>query len=160
MSEPWINQIISMQPALSEQDKLLRDAFVDKYMESENAIEAVIKLNYTRNYAEHIASQFMMDAYVLNLIEARKKQPPLDKQTLTNIITADLLRIGRTSLSDNARVSAYRLVAALHTLANIPDQEILDSPFVELTQEQYFAERNSRQLRAIDHMVSYDDVAE
>lgn len=116
----WIDNIIEKQPALTEKDKALRDAFVDQYILDNDPVNAVIRLGYNLSYAKHMAEQFMLDSYVLNLIQSKKLEPVLIDEKRKSWISNELMSRAQyqgPGASETAKILALRTLMELHGLA-------------------------------------------
>lgn len=119
----WISEIASKQPALTEHDRQMRDDFVGQYMLDFDPVDAVIRLGYNESYANHMAKQFMMDTYVLNLIVLRKRQSctpeandPAAMQALIKNELVAMVQHKGYGASAAAKLGALRLLAEIEGL--------------------------------------------
>ena len=119
--ESW-SSIAQFQPALTPQDKEVRDHFIEQYFLDFNSRNAIIRLGYNPSYADHMARQFMSDSYVLNGIEQKKRQGVTDeaKDGLKSWITAELMsraQYNGPGSTETAKISALKVLIDLHGLA-------------------------------------------
>lgn len=115
----WIDSIVEKQPALTEQDMQRRDVFLEKYFEDYDALNAALKMGYTKSYAEHMAKQFMYDSYVLNAIDQRKRDPIRRDEELKVYLTNALIQRAQyqgPGATETAKILALRTLGELHGL--------------------------------------------
>ena len=164
--ENWIETIASRQPALSEQDRALRDDFVKQYFLDNNPVRAVIRLGYNKEYAEHMSKQFMLDSYVLNEIERVKLIPRGKKAQLKEWVSAELMSRAMydgPGASEAAKIAALKVFIDLHKLNEVEvtavtSQETLFNELEELSQEEF--DQLCQEKGLITPLYEYGDVTE
>lgn len=117
------------EPEYTEDDVLLRRAFVQEYMHCRNAYDACLKLGFLQPYAEDWAKRFMHEGLVRRLIgEAEKAQNPEEQYEIQRRRyvawgerEANYFGPGA---SHAARVSAIKFLTELEGMSNAGPQEL------------------------------------
>lgn len=111
---------------LSEDDKLLRQAFVDQYMKYRNAYRACIELGFMAPYANDWAKMFMDEGYVRRLITEKQrainsKEAQLERQQTYRTLMEEQATYYGPGASHSSRVAA---IAHLMKLEGMFEGEI------------------------------------
>ena len=106
--------------ALSENERDLRDRFVEQYLEDYNATLALIRCGYAKQYASDYSSRFMMEPYTQNRIAQRMKETGLtsDEEKNKSFIIKRLVGI----INDQSNPASAR-VSALTQLSKVQGVE-------------------------------------
>lgn len=104
-----------LEPALTEKETILRDAFVSEYLKDFDPYQACLRLGFQATYAIQWASTLFNDGYVQRKItfmtskaEASPEQEAMDR-AMIEVTLRKVMQRG----SDSARVAAVREFRAL-----------------------------------------------
>ncbi len=113
----WFNAVMS--PQLSQEEKVLRNKFVDEYLVDFNELRAALRCGFNIRWAEEYAHRFMQEPYVLCRINERREEldyldkrvaSPLKKHLFNLMLTEAKVQGGTQA----ARVSAIgRLMSVM-----------------------------------------------
>lgn len=104
-----------LEPALTEKEVILRDAFVAEYLKDFDAYQACLRLGFQTTYAVQWASTLFNDGYVQRKIMfmTRKLEPSPEQDAMDRATVEVTLRKVMQRGSDSARVAAVREFRAL-----------------------------------------------
>lgn len=104
-----------LEPALTQQETLLRDAFVCEYLKDFNALQACVRLGFQPTYAQHWSKTLWDCGYVQRKISYMTRAPvasPEQDEADRALVEVTLRRVMQTG-SDTARVAAARQFSAM-----------------------------------------------
>jgi hypothetical protein len=96
-----------LEQPLTEQERFLRDNFVDQYLKDFNAYQACIRLGFQASFALEWATRLFNDGYVQRKIQHMTRTQKIADEEAKALLENELLRIAQCG-SDSARVSAIR----------------------------------------------------
>src|SRR4051794_16083934 len=96
-----------LEQPLTEQERILRDHFVDQYLRDFNAYQAVIRMGFQATFALHWSKLLWEDGYVQRKIQHMTRTQKVADEEAKALLENELLRIAQCG-SDSARVSAIR----------------------------------------------------
>lgn len=96
-----------LEQPLTEQERFLRDNFVDQYLKDFNAYQACIRLGFQASFALEWATRLFNDGYVQRKIQHMTRTQKVSDEEAKVLLENELLRIAQCG-SDSARVSAIR----------------------------------------------------
>jgi phage terminase small subunit len=94
-----------LEQPLTEEQRLLRDHFVDQYLKDFNAFQACIRIGFQVPFAIEWAQRLFQDGYVQRKIQHMTRTQTIDDAEAKKLLENELLRIAQCG-SDTARVSA------------------------------------------------------
>lgn len=149
---------------LSEQERLLRDRFVQEYFVDYDALRACLRLGYDAGLAPRYAIEFMDEPYVQKKIAERRIEPAVDPKTeeaetkrrIREMLLAEASYRGPGS-SHAARVSALSQLKAIYGMDaaqkidhNITRGGVMKVPGISsIDNWEAEAERNQEKLRNV-----------
>lgn len=104
-----------LEPALTEKEILLRDAFVSEYLKDFDAYKACLRLGFLTTYATHWSQTLLNDGYVqrkLSHMTAKPVSSP-EQDEHDRAMVENTLRLVMQRGSDSARVAAVREFRAM-----------------------------------------------
>lgn len=110
-----------LEPALTQQEQLLRDHFVSEYLKDFDAYRACLRLGFQATYALENARVLFQDGYVQRKLAFVTQTEAPSGDMLKSKIQNRLLQIALNG-SDNASVSAVKELNAMHGWSK-PDNE-------------------------------------
>jgi hypothetical protein len=96
-----------LEQPLTEQERLLRDHFVDQYLKDFNSYQAVIRMGFQATFALEWARILFECGYVQRKIQHLTRTKKIADEEAKALLENELLRIAQCG-SDSARVSAIR----------------------------------------------------
>jgi hypothetical protein len=104
-----------LEPALTEKEILLRDAFVSEYLKDFDAYRACLRLGFQATYATQWSTTLFQDGYVQRKLAHIMAQPTAspEQEAMDRALLENTLRLVMQRGSDAARVSAAREFRAL-----------------------------------------------
>lgn len=99
-----------LEPALTEQDQILRDHFVGEYLKDFDAFKACMRLGFLSTYAVTWSQSLLNDGYVQRKLSflQRKPDPSPEQDAIDKALVEQTLRMVMQKGSDSARVAAAR----------------------------------------------------
>lgn len=119
-SSSWDSQTwVAMEPEFTEQERALRDRFVEEYLVDWSPLNAARRVGFSNAFAEEYAKRFMGESYVRKRIEVMKHRTDLDEEELEAYdkrrIRAQLMREAHDQFSTGAaRVAALGKLMSLY----------------------------------------------
>ena len=103
-----------LEPALTEQEQILRDHFVSEYLKDFDAYSACLRLGFQATYATVWADTLLKDGYVQRKLQFLQSEPEGPEQESIDRAMAlrELRRVAQRG-SDSARVAAIRQLGVL-----------------------------------------------
>ncbi len=104
-----------LEPALTEKEIILRDAFVSEYLKDFDAYRACLRLGFQSTYASQWSQTLYADGYVqrkLSYIMSKPVESP-EQEAMDRAMVENSLRIVMQRGSDSARVAAAREFRAM-----------------------------------------------
>jgi hypothetical protein len=104
-----------LEPALTEKETLLRDAFVAEYLKDFDPFKACLRLGFQATYATQWSQTLIQDGYVqrkLSYMMAKPAATP-EQEELDRAMVENTLRLVMQRGSDSARVAAVREFRAM-----------------------------------------------
>lgn len=72
-SSSWNSQTwVAMEPELTEQERAVRDRFVEEYLVDYSPVRAARRVGFSSSFAKEYAERFMQESYVARKIEELK----------------------------------------------------------------------------------------
>lgn len=110
---------VHMEPEFTEQEKAVRNRFVDEYLVDFSPLNAARRVGFSNAFAEQYAKRFMQEAYVRNRIEAMKHKTNVDEEALEEYdkrrIRQQLMREAHDQFNTGAaRVAALSKLMSLY----------------------------------------------
>jgi hypothetical protein len=104
-----------LEPALTEKEILLRDAFVAEYLKDFDAYKACLRLGFQATYATVWSETLYRDGYVQRKIAFMTSKPAAspEQEELDRAMVENTLRLVMQRGSDSARVAAVREFRAM-----------------------------------------------
>jgi phage terminase small subunit len=96
-----------LEQPLTEQERILRDHFVDEYLKDFNAYQACIRMGFQASFALEWSTKLFQDGYVQRKIQYMTRTRKLSDEEARTLLENELLRIAQCA-SDSSRVSAIR----------------------------------------------------
>jgi phage terminase small subunit len=100
-------QAHQLEQPLTEQERILRDHFVDQYLKDFNAYQACIRIGFQASFALEWSTRLFQDGYVQRKIQHMTRTQKITDEEAKTLLENELLRIAQCA-SDAARVSAIR----------------------------------------------------
>jgi len=99
-----------LEPALTAQERLLRDHFVCEYLKDFDAFKATLRLGFQPTYAQQWSQTLFQDGYVQRKIAHMTRVPEdsPEQQAADKALVEVTLRMVMQRGSDSARVAAVR----------------------------------------------------
>jgi hypothetical protein len=99
-----------LEPALTEKEVILRDAFVAEYLKDFDSYQACLRLGFQATYAVQWATTLFNDGYVQRKITfmTNKLEPSPEQEAMDRAMVEVTLRKVMQRGSDSARVAAVR----------------------------------------------------
>lgn len=107
---------LEMEAQLTEQERALRDRFVDELIVDYDAVAACMRIGFSRTFAGPYAEQFIGEAYVqrrIKLVEQRTLDPELSHDYDANRVRAVLMRWAHSSHGPTAVAAARQLCSVM-----------------------------------------------
>ncbi len=104
-----------LEPALTEKEIILRDAFVSEYLKDFDAYKACLRLGFQSTYASTWSQTLIADGYVqrkLAFIMSKPVESP-EQEAMDRALVENSLRLVMQRGSDSARVAAAREFRAM-----------------------------------------------
>lgn len=104
-----------LEPALTQKEVLLRDAFVAEYLKDFDSFKACLRLGFQQSYAVLWSTQLFNDGYVQRKIAHMTRTPEAspEQDNIDRALIELTLRTVMQRGSDSARVAAAREFRAL-----------------------------------------------
>jgi hypothetical protein len=104
-----------LEPALTEQEQLLRDHFVNEYLKDFNKLQAALRLGFLPSFAVNWSEKLFNDGYVQRKINYFLRKPADDpmQEEIDRALVENTLRKVMEQGSDSARVAAAGKFMAL-----------------------------------------------
>jgi hypothetical protein len=104
-----------LEPALTEREILLRDAFVAEYLKDFDSYKACLRLGFQATYATVWSETLMRDGYVQRKISYMTSRPSStpEQEEFDRAMVETTLRLVMQRGSDSARVAAVREFRAM-----------------------------------------------
>lgn len=104
-----------LEPALTEKEILLRDAFVAEYLKDFDAYRACLRLGFQKTYATYWSETLFNDGYVQRKLSHITAKPVAssEQDEHDRAMVENTLRLVMQRGSDSARVAAVREFRAL-----------------------------------------------
>jgi hypothetical protein len=118
-SDGWSGDWAAMDPPLSEQERAVRDRFVEEYMVDFSPLNAARRVGFSNAFAEQYAKRFMGESYVRRMIKAHELRTDLDESEVEEYdkrrIRSRLMREAHDPYSSGAaRVAALGKLMSLY----------------------------------------------
>jgi hypothetical protein len=109
----------AMAPELTEQERALRDRFVDEYLVDYSPLNAARRVGFSNAFAEEYAKRFMTEPYVRQRIKRLETSSQVDEEDLEEYnkkrIRAQLMREAHDQFSTGAaRVAALGKLMSMY----------------------------------------------
>lgn len=124
-----------MEPELTENEKALRDVFVDYYSEDFDAYQACIKVGFQSAFATEFAKKFMAEPYVLRRISEQQRSRTVTSEKEVEDDRALIISTLRQASQNGpyaSRVAAARELAKMRGFTNEEGTEDKDQQLIDL----------------------------
>lgn len=108
-----------LAPALSEEEKALRDLFCLEYIKDFNEVQACIRMGFMATYAETYGRRYLEEPYVQQQIAALQRKQQLSEEEQREEDKALIMAVLRQAAQHGpyaSRVQAAKQLAIMHGL--------------------------------------------
>jgi hypothetical protein len=126
-----------IEPALTEQEKLLRDYFVDEYLKDFDRYKACLRIGFQPSFADAWADKLFKDGYVqrkITFLTSRPLSGP-EQDAQDRALVETTLRTVMLRGSDSARVAAARELNAMKGWSKPDDNANASDAIVDLLKQ-------------------------
>ena len=108
-----------MEPELSEQEKALRDLFVQEYIKDFDPFQACLRVGFQAAFAVEYAKRFMSEAYVQRKIADLQRSTPENEDAQAKQDKALVLSVLRQAAQNGPYASRVQAAAKLATILGL-----------------------------------------
>jgi len=108
-----------MEPELSEQEKALRDLFVQEYIKDFDPFQACLRVGFQAAFAVEYAKRFMSEPYVLRLIAELQRSTPENEDAQSREDKALVLSVLRQAAQNGPYASRVQAAAKLASILGL-----------------------------------------
>lgn len=108
-----------MEPELSEQEKALRDLFVQEYIKDFDPFQACLRVGFQAAFAVEYAKRFMSEAYVQRKIADLQRATPENEDAQAKQDKALVLSVLRQAAQNGPYASRVQAAAKLATILGL-----------------------------------------
>lgn len=131
-----------LAPPLNEQEKALRDLFVEEYVKDFDAFQACIRVGFQATFAVEYAKRFYAEPYVQRRIAEKQREPVQNTDVQQQEDKALILSVLRQAAQNGpyaSRVAAAKQLATIHGFDRQPADQSAEQQMIELFRN--FAQR-------------------
>ena len=108
-----------MEPELSEQEKALRDLFVQEYIKDFDPFQACLRVGFQAAFAVEYAKRFMSEAYVQRKIADLQRATPENEDAQAKQDKALVLSVLRQAAQNGPYASRVQAASKLATILGL-----------------------------------------
>ncbi|ARB11146.1 terminase small subunit [Pseudomonas phage JG054] len=108
-----------MEPELSEQEKALRDLFVQEYVKDFDPFQACLRVGFQAAFAVEYAKRFMSEPYVLRRIAELQRSTPENEDAQSREDKALVLSVLRQAAQNGPYASRVQAAAKLASILGL-----------------------------------------
>jgi hypothetical protein len=108
-----------MEPELSEQEKALRDLFVQEYIKDFDPFQACLRVGFQAAFAVEYAKRFMSEPYVLRRIAELQRSTPENEDAQSREDKALVLSVLRQAAQNGPYASRVQAAAKLASILGL-----------------------------------------
>lgn len=126
------------EPELNDQEKALRELFVQEYLKDFNTVQACLRVGFQAAFATEYAKRFIQEPYVQRRIAELRVAAPSNEELQAQQDKALVLSVLREEAQNGqstSRVAAARQLAAIYKMDQPDGSEASDQALVEAFRE-------------------------